>query len=103
MNPFASDMRGHLEAAANRPVGIRVGLMRRVTIVAYGPPVYDVTRTSTDIPRKAPAIPADHRCCLPDVTRDGDGDQVEAADTAVRRIEGNPARARHIDFRPGMG
>src|ERR1700730_17790935 len=39
---------------------------------------------------------------LPDVARDGDGDQIEAADTAVRWIEGDPARARHIDFRPGM-
>src|ERR1700730_5181059 len=39
---------------------------------------------------------------LSDVARDGDGDQIEAADTAVRWIEGDPARARHIDFRPGM-
>ena len=46
---------------------------------------------------------AGHRHCLPDVARDGDGDQIEAADTAVRRIEGDPACARHIDFRPGMG
>ena len=29
---------------------------------------------------------------LPDVARNGDRDQIEAADTAVRRIEGDPAR-----------
>jgi len=45
---------------------------------------------------------ASHRHCLPDVARDGDGDQIEAADAAVRRIERNPACAWHIDLRPGM-
>jgi len=32
-----------------------------------------------------------HRYCLPNVARDGDGDgdQIDAADTAVRRIEGD--------------
>ncbi len=46
---------------------------------------------------------ASHGHDLPDVARDGDRDQIEAANTAVRRIEGDPARTGHIDFRPGMG
>ncbi len=40
---------------------------------------------------------------MPDIACDRDGDQVEAADAAVGRIEGDPAGARHIDLRPGMG
>ena len=44
-----------------------------------------------------------HRDRLPYVTHDGNWDQIEAADTPVRRIEGDPARAGHIDFGPGMG
>ena len=46
---------------------------------------------------------AGHGHDLPDTAPDGDGDQIEAADTAVCRIEGDPARTWHIDFRPGMG
>ena len=46
---------------------------------------------------------AGHGHDLPDVARNRDGDQIEAADAVVRRIEGDPARTRHIDFRPGMG
>ena len=37
---------------------------------------------------------AGHGHDLPDVARNGDGDQIEAADTAVRRIESDPARTR---------
>ena len=46
---------------------------------------------------------AGHGHDLPDVARNCDGDQIEAADAAVRRIEGDPACTWHIDFRPGMG
>src|SRR5450631_2610005 len=40
---------------------------------------------------------------MPDVAHDGDGNQIEAADTTIGRIKGNPARTWHIDFCPSMG
>src|SRR5205085_9314986 len=40
---------------------------------------------------------------LANVAGDGDWDQVEPAHAAVGRIEGDPARARNIDFGPGVG
>jgi hypothetical protein len=36
---------------------------------------------------------AGHGHDLPNIARNRDRDQIEAADTVVRRIEGNPARA----------
>ena len=67
--------------------------------------VYDVTRTSTDIPKKALVIPTKLpatgiACRMSRVMATGIA--IGAADAAVRRIEGNPARARHKDFRQAM-
>lgn len=45
---------------------------------------------------------ARNRHDLCDVASDGDGDQVEAANVAVGRIEGDPASAGHVNLRPGM-
>src|SRR5512134_2080564 len=41
-----------------------------------------------------------HDLC--DVASDGDGDQVEATNAAVGRIEGDPAGAGHVNLCPGM-
>ena len=71
----------------------------------YASLFHDVTRTSTDIPRNASTGPSvfGYRHCLPDVARDGDGDQIKAANAAVGWIESDPTRAGHINLRPGMG
>ena len=55
--------------------------------------------SASDGPTK---LPATGTACR-DVAHDGDRDQVCAADAAVRRIEGDPARPRHIDLCPGVG
>ncbi len=39
---------------------------------------------------------------LPDVARDGDGNEVRAAQAQVGRVDGDPAGARQIDLSPGM-
>src|SRR5271165_6313007 len=52
---------------------------------------------------RRPDEAASHRYGLTYVARDGDRDQVEAAHAAVRRVEGDPARTRHINLGPGMG
>lgn len=49
-----------------------------------------------------PRETASHRHCLPDVASDGDKDQIEPANTSVRRVKVYPACAGHIDFRPRM-
>jgi hypothetical protein len=45
---------------------------------------------------------AGYRHDLAYVARDGEGDEVCAAGAAVGRIEGDPSRARDVDFRPGV-
>jgi len=40
---------------------------------------------------------------LPDIASDGDRHEIEAADAAIGRIEGDPASARQVDFGPGVG
>ena len=45
---------------------------------------------------------AGHGHYLPDIAPNGHGDEIESADTAVRRIKGDLARAWYINFRPGM-
>ena len=40
---------------------------------------------------------------LTDLPHDSDRDQVGAADAAIGRVEGDPARARYEDFGPRVG
>ena len=44
-----------------------------------------------------------HRDRLLDVARDRDRDQIEAPETAIGRVESDPAGSRHEDLRPRMG
>jgi len=46
---------------------------------------------------------AGHRNRLPDVARDRDWDQIEAAEAAIRRVESDPAGSGHVDLRPRVG
>ena len=46
---------------------------------------------------------ANHRHDLTDVASDPDRDEIESADSPVRRIEADPAGARDVDLRPGVG
>ena len=46
---------------------------------------------------------AGHGNCLPDVARDRDRNQIEAAEAAVCRVESDPSGSRHKDLRPCMG
>ena len=67
-------------------------------------PAYEVTSASTDIPLKASLapvkLPATSAACR--MSRDGDRDEIHTAHAAVRRSEGDPARARREDLCPGM-
>lgn len=46
---------------------------------------------------------AGHRDGLPDIARDRDRDQIEAAEAAISRVECDPAGSRYEDLRPRMG
>ena len=46
---------------------------------------------------------AGHRDRLPDVARDRDRNQIEAAEAAIGRVESDPSGSRYEDLRPCMG